>query len=273
MPRDLVVKVSVSVTLDAMKNLKKMTLGKANTLRLEVSEAWNHYIDNFRPADWLATHNEERRIQKEIWDEAKKTEEAFIHLKHHYVPFKEDTKHDCFPSRLISAERSARDHEQFLLENEFDDHEIPAPLNTEGVVAFIDTDDDYANVMMPIFAEDSKEDVLCKISTTVVWAGEDKPTDYPNPFLSGKALMGWSLGVKDGRYFVGGPQGLAFEFEPFEKLETIEENMAGNKLSIQLANHALVFDNNDTYLLLSDASRVAVPLAVFSFVVANSLIG
>ena len=255
-----------------MKNLKKMTLGKANALRLEVSEAWNHYIDNFRPADWLATHNEEQRIQNEVWAEARQTEETFIDLKYHYVPFKEQTKHDYFPSRLISAERSVREHEQFLGENEFDEHEIPAPLNTEGVVAFIRAETISANVMIPIFANDSKEDVLCKISTSVVWMGEEKPTDYPNPFLSGKALMGWNLGVKDGLYFVVGPQGITFEFEPFEKLEVIEENMAGHKLSLQLGSYALVFDNNDTYMLLPDASRVAVPLAVFSFLIENSTV-
>ena len=84
--------------------------------------------------------------------------------------------------------------------------------------------------------------------------------------------MGWNLGVKDGLYFVVGPQGITFEFEPFEKLEVIEENMAGHKLSLQLGSYALVFDNNDTYMLLPDASRVAVPLAVFSFLIENSTV-
>ena len=56
------------------------------------------------------------------------------------------------------------------------------------------------------------------------------------------------------------------------KLEVIEENMAGHKLSLQLGSYALVFDNNDTYMLLPDASRVAVPLAVFSFLIENSTV-
>lgn len=259
----------MSAILDAMKNLKKMTLGKAKALHLEVSEAWNHYIDRFRAADWLETHNEEQRKFIEFWDEARQTEEAFVHLKQRYVPFKEDTKHDCFPSQLISAERAAREHEQFLLENEFEEHEIPAPLSTEGVVAFIHTENNPV-FGIPIFADDSKENVLCKISTSVVWAGEDKPTDYPNPFLSGKALKGWDLGVKDGHCFVVGPEGVHFEFEQFKPLKTIEENMAGHKLSIELANDTLVFDNNDTYLLSADFSKREVPLAVFVFIVTNA---
>ena len=227
-----------------MKSLRKMTLGKAKRLRDLVYQEWDKAWDPHRSENWLEELNQMAATHYEVDSE--------------YI----------FNTSINSVAKAVKDHNELL--DELWEGEVFVELNTNNTVAFVAAQDSFLGCHPPIYFDDKQDDVLAKISSTLVWPGlSEGVSGYANPFIQ-KAYEGWTLECDDsGQYSVNGPDDLSISFNNFT-MRKDHSDFAGNNAVWEFDSFKVSFLNGKTFMSLQGEQDIPIPAPVFGFIIVNS---